>query len=329
MEALKELCKNSFLIGAAVSPRSMKSHDKLIRAQFSTITAENAMKPESVMRSLGEYDFRLADEFIAYGKKNGIKMRGHTLAWHNQTPAWFFRDGAGVASRETMLSRLFKHIDVMAEHFPECYQWDVVNEAVSDKPEEYLRLSQWTQTVGDDFIAEAFSHAASCLPKGSLIYNDYNACLPEKRERIIRLITDMKDRGIPVDGVGLQGHWNIEVPNTELIEEAICAYRELGLRIQFTELDMSVKGVMSESISGLTRPSDEQRRKQISRWEEVFRVFRKYSADIDSVTFWGAADDVTWLDKLHRDGFSNMPLLFADCAHAKPEFDKACMVMSE
>ncbi|MDD2647481.1 MAG: endo-1,4-beta-xylanase [Eubacteriales bacterium] len=214
----------------------------------------------------------------------------------------------------------------MAEHFPECYQWDVVNEAVSDKQEEYLRVSPWTSCVGDDFIAEAFRHAAACLPKGSLIYNDYNACTPDKRDKIIRVITDMKDRGIPVDGVGLQGHWNIEFPTLEMIEEAICAYTELGLRIQLTELDMSVKNVMSADISGMSRPSEELREKQIQRWADVFEIFKKYASAIDSVTFWGAADDVTWLDKLHRDGFSNMPLLFADCAHSKPEFDRVCEV---
>ena len=326
MTTLKDVFKNDFLVGAAVSPASMRQHDTLIREQFNSLTAENCMKPISVLKSLDEYSFTQADELAAYAATNHMALRGHTLVWHNQTPDWFFRDGAGYASRETMLRRLERHIAVMAERYAQCYAWDVVNEAVSDHPGETMRVSPWTQTVGEDFVVEAFRIAARYLPKGTLFYNDYNACLPEKRAKIIALLTRLKDTGLPVDGLGLQGHWNIAVPNMDDVGESLLQYSKLGIKLHITEMDVSVKGVMCADVTGQSHPTDEQRERQASVWGNAFRLFREFSSSIECVTCWGVSDDTTWLDRLHKDGFSNEPLLFDAQGRPKEAFQKVCQI---
>ncbi len=327
MISLKETFKDLFLVGAAVSPMSMKQHDELIRQHFSSLTAENCMKPDSVMRGLDQYDFTQADELAAYAKRNDIALRGHTLVWHNQTPRWFFRDGKSNASRETMLARLDRHIAVMAERYAQCYAWDVVNEAISDHDGEMMRQSPWTQTVGEDFVTEAFRIAARYLPKGSLFYNDYNACFPEKRSKIITLVSRILDAGIPVDGIGLQGHWNINVPTLDSIGESLLQYSKLGVKLHVTELDISVKEVMSPNTNGQDHPTDEQREKQAEKWEQVFRLFREFSSSIECVTCWGVTDDTTWLDGLHKDGFHNEPMLFDVNEQPKECFRRICDVV--
>ena len=120
------------------------------------------------------------------------------------------------------------------------YAWDVVNEAISDKVDEYLRPSQWYQICGDDYIAKAFQYAHEADPNALLFYNDYNEINSVKREKIYRLVKQLKDAGVPINGIGLQAHWAVNEPSRAQLDSTIEKFSQLGVQLQITELDISV-----------------------------------------------------------------------------------------
>lgn len=299
-----------FPIGAAVSLETVRTHRELILSHFNSLTAENEMKPVSVHPEEGVYAFDAADTLAEFARTAGMRMRGHTLVWHNQVPQWFFRTSSGgAASKELVLSRMSDHIRTVAGRYRgTVYCWDVVNEAVSDD-EEFLRHSPWTELTGDAFIRKAFETAHEADPAARLFYNDYNAVRPDKREKIIRLVKSLKDSGTPIHGIGLQGHWNICTPQTDEIREALDRYAELGLELQITELDVSLFR-FEDHRTDLTEPPEELLERQAQFYERLFALLRGYRQVVTGVTFWGAADDRTWLDDFPVRGRKNWPLMF-------------------
>jgi endo-1,4-beta-xylanase len=140
-----------------------------------------------------------------------------------------------------LLQRLKDHITTIVTRYKgTVYAWDVVNEVISDKPDEYFRPSQWYKICGEEFVAKAFQYAHEADPDALLFYNDYNEIDPVKREKIIRMVKGLKDAGIPIHGVGLQGHWAVNEPSKEQLEKTLQDFSELGLKLQVTELDISV-----------------------------------------------------------------------------------------
>lgn len=319
--SLCEKYRSHFLIGAAVNGKTIVNDDAILRTHVNSLTAENAMKPESVLKAIGEYDFSKADEIVSYAAKNNMKLRGHTLVWHMQTPSWFFEQDGQPASRQTMLERMKAHIAAMAEHFPMVYSWDVVNEAVEDKEDRILRDSPWTRSVGQDFVEQAFRFASLYMPTKQLVYNDYDTCNPVKREKLIRLLSSLLDKGVRVDAIGLQAHWNILSPTLEQVEQSIEAYAALGLRVLITEMDMALRPVIDLSKHQGNRPTQEERAAQVERYRDLFRLFRKHSDQIDSVTTWGITDLDSWLDRNHDDSFVSEPLLIDENGKPKPSME--------
>ncbi|GBF77861.1 hypothetical protein PA598K_06439 [Paenibacillus sp. 598K] len=310
-------------MGAAVNPRTLVDQRDLLREHFNSVTAENEMKFERLQPEEGRYTFEHADRMMDFAKEYGIGVRGHTLVWHNQTPAWVFEDGSGgTIDREGLLARMKSHIDtVVGRYKGEIYAWDVVNEAVADSGPEVLRESPWLSIAGEDFIARAFEYAHAADPGALLFYNDYNESVPEKREKIYTLVKSLLDRDVPIHGVGLQAHWSLFHPDTDDIRRAIERYASLGLKLHITELDVSVFA-HDDKRTDLKEPSAEMMERQAERYGEFFGLFREYSEYITSVTFWGAADDYTWLDYFPVRSRKNWPFLF-DAAHQpKPSFWK-------
>ncbi|WP_128660713.1 endo-1,4-beta-xylanase [Paenibacillus sp. 598K] len=320
---LKNVFQGQFLVGAAVNPRTLVDQRDLLREHFNSVTAENEMKFERLQPEEGRYTFEHADRMMDFAKEYGIGVRGHTLVWHNQTPAWVFEDGSGgTIDREGLLARMKSHIDtVVGRYKGEIYAWDVVNEAVADSGPEVLRESPWLSIAGEDFIARAFEYAHAADPGALLFYNDYNESVPEKREKIYTLVKSLLDRDVPIHGVGLQAHWSLFHPDTDDIRRAIERYASLGLKLHITELDVSVFA-HDDKRTDLKEPSAEMMERQAERYGEFFGLFREYSEYITSVTFWGAADDYTWLDYFPVRSRKNWPFLF-DAAHQpKPSFWK-------
>ena len=317
--SLKDAYNGYFTIGVAVNQRNISdpTQIELIKKQFNSITAENDMKPGEVHPSEGVWKWERADKVANFCRQNGIKLRGHCLVWYSQFCNWMFYDKNGKpVKKEVFYARLRDHIHTVVNRYKDIvYAWDVVNEAMSDggrgfggnEPNPY-RQSQLYNLCGDEFIAKAFEYAHEADPNAILFYNDYNAATPAKRDRIYNMVKKMQDAGVPITGIGMQGHYNIYGPSEEEVDAALTKYSELVKHIHITELDIRCnqemggqlqfargeKSVMPGYVSTL----------QEDQYARIFRVLRKHKDVIDNVTLWNLCDGDSWL------GINNHPLPF-------------------
>lgn len=327
-KGLKDYFQKYFTMGVAVSPRSLKTDEaSLILKNFGSLTPENAMKMGPIHPRENEYYWKDADSIVAFAKRNHIKIRGHNLCWHNQAPRWIFTNAAGdTVSKEILLQRLKDHISTVVKRYKgSIYAWDVVNEAVSDKPGEYLRNSPWYRICGEEFIAKAFEYAHEADPDALLFYNDYNEINPVKREKMYRLVKSLKDAGVPIDGIGLQGHWAINEPSEQELVNTIKKFASLGLKIQVTELDISVypkehNARERKPEDTLTTFTEAKENAQIDMYKRCFRIFEKYKKQISGITFWNISDRNSWLDNFPVRGRKDYPLLFDKNLQPKKAF---------
>ncbi len=317
-KGLKDYYKKYFTIGVAVSPQSLKTDEAgLIVQQFASMTAENAMKMGPIHPEENKYNWAGGDSIAAFAQRNNLKLRGHTLCWHNQTPRWLFIDSAGkTVSKEVLLQRLKDHITTVVKRYKGIiYAWDVVNEVISDSPSEFYRNSQWYQICGEDFIAKAFEYAHAADPDALLFYNDYNEINQGKREKIIKMLTELKAKGVPVHGIGLQGHWATNEPSREQLEKTLEDFSKLNMPLQITELDISVYPKEHNARDRKAEDYDtvftaEKEQKQMEVYKMCFELFRKYKKNISAVTFWNISDRRSWLDNFPVRGRKDYPLLF-------------------
>jgi endo-1,4-beta-xylanase len=317
-KGLKDYYKQYFSMGVAVSPRALKTDEaQLIVREFGSLTAENAMKMGPIHPKENEYFWDGADAIVDFAQQNKMKLRGHTLCWHNQTPSWMFMDAKGdTVSKSVLLARLKDHITTVVSRYKgKIYAWDVVNEAISDKPEEYLRNSAWYKICGEEYLAKAFQYAHEADPDALLFYNDYNEISEVKRKKIIRLVTSLKEAGVPIHGIGLQGHWAVNEPSAAQLESTLSEFAATGLTLQITELDISVypkehqaRGRKAEDYD--TTFSTDKETQQMNVYNMCFELFRKYKDAITSVTFWNISDRHSWLDNFPVRGRKDYPLLF-------------------
>ncbi len=323
--SLAESYKEYFPVGVALGAHTYAEPraDSLIRRHFNTITAENCMKPHHIGRKEGEYNFEEADKLIAYAEQNGMSVRGHALLWYQSAPKWFFADAedGSPATKELIYERLRTYIHTVVGHFKgQVYCWDVVNEAISDKDDEYIRQdSLWYEHCGAEFIEKAFTYAHEADPDALLFYNEYSLVFPDKRDKTIRLIKDLQAKGVPIHGVGMQSHWNIEYPTREVLEETIEALGSLGLIVHCTELDVRMSPhwaggqlTVEDYDNAVYEYSEELEAKQSAQYKMIFETFREYKDIVKSVTFWNLYDSQTWLDRRKGNIGRNYPLLFDD-----------------
>jgi len=317
-KGLKDYYAGYFPVGVAVSPYALKTDEaRLIVQQFNSLTPENAMKMGPIHPKEHEYNWKDADSIVAFAQRNGMRVRGHNLCWHNQTPSWMFVDDKGdTVSKAVLLQRLKEHITTVVNRYKgKLYAWDVVNEAISDKPDEYLRPSAWLKICGEEYIAKAFEYAHEADPDAVLFYNDYNEINPVKRAKIIRLLKSLKDAGVPINGVGLQAHWAINEPSRNQLDSTLQQFASLGLKVQITELDISVypkehqaRERKPEDVDTAFSPGKEA--KQLEEYKMAFELFRKYRNVISGVTFWNISDRHSWLDNFPVQNRKDYPLLF-------------------
>lgn len=329
--------RDSFRIGTAVNAAIVGGKDAhsaaLVQTHFNSITAENVLKNEVVHPRPGEYDFAPGDAFVAWGERHGMFIVGHTLVWHNQTPDWFFLDAHGQPNPPAQqLARMCAHIAAVAGRYHgRIHAWDVVNEVIDD--DGSYRPTRWVQAIGDGdvLVREAFRCAAQHAPDTELYYNDFNTFRPAKRAGIVRLVKMLKDAGIRIDGVGMQGHWGLNYPALADIEDSIDAFAALGVKVMITELDIDVLPLTREGQvigtalqhpqfqlpeferyldpyqAGLPAAVDRQ---LADRYAELFRLFLRKRQAIDRVTFWGVHDDMSWKNDYPIAHRTNYPLLF-------------------
>jgi endo-1,4-beta-xylanase len=327
-KGLKDFYADYFDIGVAVSPRALKTDEaSLIKKHFNSLTAENAMKSQPIHPQEKTYDWKQADSIAAFAQRNGMKMRGHTLVWHSQAPKWLFVDAHGKdVSRDVLLERMRAHIHAVVSRYKgKVYAWDVVNEAVSDAKDEYLRKSKFLEIIGEDYIEKAFQFAHEADPKALLFYNDYNEIDSVKRKKIIQMISSLKTKGIPIHGIGLQGHWATNEPSRTQLEQTLSDFAKTGLVLHVTELDISV--YPKEHNAREAKPedkdisfTDEKRKLQDDMYAMCFELFRKYKENIRSVTFWNISDRHSWLDNFPVKGRKDYPLMFDEKLQPKSSF---------
>lgn len=309
-----------FKIGAAINKRTMHESRDTITKHFNSITAENEMKFENLHPKEDEYDFSISDEMVSFAEENNIDVRGHTLVWHNQTSDWIFdKNGQGV-DPDTLLERMKSHIETVLDRYKgKMYAWDVVNEVILDEKEPFFRQSKWYEILGEEFIEKAFIYAHEADPNAQLFYNDYNESDPIKSEKIYQLVKGLKEKDIPVHGVGMQAHWNIVEPNLDHIKSAIEKYASLDVRIHVTEMDVSMYE-HHDRRTDVTKPDSKMLELQAQRYEQFFKIFKEYHQHIDSVTLWGVADNYTWLDNFPVRNRKNWPMLFDENHQPKEAF---------
>ena len=324
--ALKDLMPAGMVIGVAINQRQSDSVDTaavdIISRQFNQISPENVLKFQPVHPAVDRYTFEAQDRYVQFGVDRGMQVHGHTLVWHQQTSTWVFQGTAGKpADRETLLMRLRDHIHtVVGRYKGRIHGWDVVNEAIAD--DGSLRRTPWRDGIGDDYVAKAFEFAREADPGAELYYNDFNLERPAKRAGVIRLVKDLQARGLRIDGVGNQGHWQLEAPTIDQIEEALVDLRTTGLEVMYTELDVNMlppvdrnaePAVANPYTSGLP---DEKQEQLATRYADIFGVFLRHREAVGRVTFWGVSDADSWLNR----GRVNHPLLWDWQRRPKPAF---------
>jgi len=316
-KGLRDFYKNYFTMGVAVTPQSLKGPEAdLVIKHFSSLTAENAMKMGPIHPEENRFNWEPADEIVNFAQANRIKVRGHTLCWHNQTPNWLFKDENGnQATKDLVLKRLKVHItEVVSRYKGKIYAWDVLNEAIDDDSTKFMRNTPWYSICGEEFISKAFEYAHQADPDALLFYNDYNTENPGKRKNIYRLLKKLIDAHVPIHGIGLQGHWSIYGPTEKELRKSIELFSSLGLEIQITELDVSV--YPPESVRREKRENEtdvftsEMEQKEVEQYKMFFKVFREYKDNVSGVTFWNISDKHSWLDTYPVRGRKNYPLLF-------------------
>jgi endo-1,4-beta-xylanase len=353
---LKDVYKDAFLIGTAVTPAITSGADKasqdIVVQHFNSITVENVMKAALINPEPGVYNFAPADDFVAFGQKNNMFIVGHTLVWHNQCPAWFFTNAAGKPnSKQEQIERLRDHIKTVAGRYAgKVHAWDVVNEVI-DNDGSY-RPTTWVNAFGngDTLVKYAFKFAAEFAPNTELYYNDFNAWRPAKRDGIVRLVKMLKAEGIRIDGVGMQGHWGLNYPKTEYIEAAIDAYAASGVKVMITELDVDVLPLTKEGqiigqgmadkqfqleefktyLDPYTKGLPDDVQQQLTkRYEELFSIFYKRKDKIARVTFWGVHDGMNWKNDYPIPNRTNYPLLWDRNRKPKPALNAVLSVTNK
>ncbi|WP_349860184.1 bifunctional endo-1,4-beta-xylanase/feruloyl esterase [Bacteroides cellulosilyticus] len=326
---LKDAYKDYFSIGVAVNMRNISNPEQIaiIKKDFNSITAENDMKPQPTEPAYGQFNWENADKIANFCRSNGIKLRGHCLMWHAQIGEWMYKDEKGdLVSKEKLFQNMKHHITAIVERYKDViYAWDVVNEAISDggwqggrrgmgeHPSPY-RNSPLYQIAGDEFIKKAFIYAREADPNVLLFYNDYNAADPGKRDRIYNMVKSMKEEGVPIDGIGMQGHYNVYGPSMEDVDAALTKYSTIVKHIHITELDIRANQEMGGQLNFIRdggNISQVVKTLQEDQYARLFKVLRKHKDVVDNVTFWNLSDRDSWL------GARNYPLPYDENYKAK------------
>ena len=296
----------------------------LMKTQFSILTPENEMKPDSVLDVNGSrkllketgdetavaVHFDAAKALLRFAQQNGIKVHGHVLVWHSQTPEAFFHEGYDTkkpyVKRDVMLGRLENYIKGVFEFLDENYpgvvvSWDVLNEAIDDGS-NWLRNSNWRKIIGDDFPNYAYAYARKYAPEGTkLYYNDYNTAIPGKLNGIVKLLKSLIPEG-NIDGYGFQMHHSATFPSIQQIKTAVETIADLGISLRVSELDVTVDNNSEASF-----------KKQAQYYAEVMKILIAHKDQFEAVQVWGLTDMMSWRG-------SQYPLLFDGKGNPKPAF---------
>lgn len=325
--SLKEAVGDQFLIGTALNVFQSSGRDtnavNIVKKHFNAIVAENCMKMEEVHPEEGKYTFDQADQFVKFGEDNGLTITGHCLIWHSQCPEWFFQDENGKeVSPKVLKQRMKDHIYTVAKRYKgKLKGWDVVNEAIIE--DGSYRKSKFYQILGEEFIPLAFQYAHEADPDAELYYNDYGMDNEGRRNGVVKLIRSLKEKGLRIDAVGMQGHMGMDYPKIEEFEKSMLAFAAEGVKVMITEWDMSALPTARQSANitdtiafrKSLNPYTETLPDSVSqawnaRMKQFFNLFEKHADIVTRVTAWGVTDGDSWKNDFPMKGRHDYPLLF-------------------
>ena len=325
-----------FKIGVAVGGRTSSGQDAAAAAlalqQYNRATPENAFKWQSIQRQPGVFDFVQAETFLDFAEQTGMEVHGHTIVWHQQVPGWVFQaPGGGPATRELLLERLEEHMAALAARLGDrVHYWDVVNEAFND--DGSLRSTNWLTIIGDDYMEQAFALAGRYFPNAKLVYNDFSMENTGKRDAVARMVRDFQSKGIRIDAVGSQGHFQLGSPSVAAIQSSIQILADTGVEVLISEMDVDVlppaganQGAdlsVNAQLSAQLNPYSEclpplVEQQAAERWGSIFDMFVQNKDKVRSVTLWGLSDGHSWLNNWPVNGRTNYALLFNRDLQAK------------
>jgi endo-1,4-beta-xylanase len=302
---LKDIYKNDFLIGNIVNPATFdETRLKLLTKHHNVVTFENDMKPDYAYDANRQFDFTAEDALVQRVKDAGLDLHGHVLVWHAQSPTWLHTAESGKPlSREEALTNLKTHVKTVVEHFgDQVISWDVVNEAMNDNPanpedwKNALRNSGWLQAIGPEFIEEAFLAAKEVIDENGwdikLYYNDYNDDNQNKSTAIYSMVKEINEKYAAdhhgeklIDGIGMQAHYNLGT-RLDNVKMSLERFISLGVEVSVTELD-----IMAGTNSTIT---EKEAKQQAYLYAQLMDLYKKNSAHIPRVTFWGLNDSTSW-----------------------------------
>ncbi len=295
------------LAGAAVQSGLLADgrYAGVLGRHFNYLTAEYEMKWDAIERARGNNDFGAGDAIVAYGRANGMQIKGHALIWHGSVPGW-----VGALSAADLRAAFENHIRAVAEHYRgRVIAWDVVNEAIADDGSG-LRDTVFRQKLGDEYIADAFRLARQADPQALLFYNDYGGeGLGQKSDRIYDLVQGLRAQGVPIDGVGLQMHITAtNPPSAASIAANMRRLAGLGVSVNISEMDVRIRDAPGAAPMRLDL--------QKSVYHAIVGVCVA-EPRCDGVTFWGFTDAYSWID---RQFGADDPLLFDEQYAVKPAY---------
>lgn len=305
--------------------------DSIITRHFNSIVPENCMKCEKIHPLENEYFWDDADNFVKFGEDHNMQVIGHCLIWHSQCAPWFWYDSEGkLVSAEVLKERMREHITTVVSRYKGRIKgWDVVNEAIED--DGNYRNSPFYQILGEEFIPLAFQYAHEADPDCELYYNDYSMAKPGKRAGVVRLVQQLKERGLRIDAVGMQSHMGLDHPDWAEFEASIQAFIGAGVNVQFTEVDMGALPTVTQhaevsdnfEYQAALNPYPEALPDSIAQlWNERMDYFMnlvdKYADHVNRITAWGVTDADSWKNDWPIVGRTDYPLWFDRNYQLKP-----------
>src|SRR5579871_3000453 len=310
------------IIGAAVIPADIQGQPAvLLSKHFNSITSGNDMKWDATEPTEGNFTFTQADAEVAFAQANNMHVRGHTLVWYNQTPAWVFTNASGQPMTGTpdeqalLTQRLQNHINAVMTHFNTVNIWDVVNEPIDESQSDGYRRSQWFNILGPQYIPIALQAARAANPTAKLYINEFNTTIPAKRDFLVALVRSLKSQGIPIDGIGHQMHNNTQFPSGQSIIDAINLFDTTGVEQAVTEMDVSIyNGSLTTPFTSYTDIPQSVHIQDAYAYLGFLQAFKQASAKLVSITIWGSSDDKSWLQSPTK---VDAPLLFDESLQHK------------
>ena len=334
-KGIKDAFEGKFYIGAALNEAEIRGIDTtgvdLVKTHFNSIVAENCMKNEEIHPAEDVWNFELADKFVEFGEANDMFIIGHCLVWHSQLAKWFAYDENGeYVTPEVLKQRMKDHITtIMTRYKGRIHGYDVVNEAIVE--DGSYRKSPFYEILGEEFIPWAFECAHAADPDAELYLNDYGMNVPGRRDAYVKLINQLKERGLRIDAIGMQGHMGMDYPTVEEFETSLLAFAGTGVNVMITEWDMSALPTVNmganvadvEEYKASLNPYAEGLPEDVAKvWNERMKsfmdLFLKHSDKITRVTAWGVSDEDSWKNGWPIPGRTDYCLLIDRDHEVKP-----------